>query len=380
MRAAPRSLLCGSAWRAGDNVADTGFDELRKLCTSNDTRVPLALGMAGLLMQQTHRGRNRDSVALTPEYLGLLDAIGNPELTVALLYPAMYAKYEACEMSTALQLAQRVIDLADGDPIKGNLLTGSPLAFATAMRASARCVLGLPNWRDDFAQAIAFARVDPTTYVSIVMFKYMLGVVVGALVPGTDALNDTAEALQTARRCSEDFAVHMAELTRGIVLVSHDGPARSEGFEFLTKAREAASAGRFVFGAVAIVDLLFAADKARMLDVDAAIDLARHVVAEQLRTGPTVYLGAATRVLVESLIQRCRNTDIIEAEQAVETLAAVPAAADLVVYQLPLLRMRALLAQARDDVPGYRTFSDRYSALVRTLDFTGHSAVTLVAE
>ena len=78
-------------------------------------------------MQQTHHGRNRESLRLTSEYVRLLDAIGNPELIVALLYPAIYAKHEACEMSAVLQLAQRVIDLADGDPKKGNLLTGSPL-------------------------------------------------------------------------------------------------------------------------------------------------------------------------------------------------------------------------------------------------------------
>jgi adenylate cyclase len=33
MRIAPRTLLCGSTWRAGLGVADTGFDELRDLCT-----------------------------------------------------------------------------------------------------------------------------------------------------------------------------------------------------------------------------------------------------------------------------------------------------------------------------------------------------------
>jgi adenylate cyclase len=56
--------------------------------------------------------------------------------------PAIYVKHEVGEMAHALRLAQRVIDLAEGDPTKGNILTGSPLAFATAMRASARCVTG----------------------------------------------------------------------------------------------------------------------------------------------------------------------------------------------------------------------------------------------
>ena len=40
MRIAPRTLLCGSAWRVGGSGADTGFDELRDLCTAaGDQRV-----------------------------------------------------------------------------------------------------------------------------------------------------------------------------------------------------------------------------------------------------------------------------------------------------------------------------------------------------
>ena len=32
-------------------------------------------------------------------------------------------------MVETLRLAQRIIDLADGDPTKGNLIVGSPLAL-----------------------------------------------------------------------------------------------------------------------------------------------------------------------------------------------------------------------------------------------------------
>ena len=41
MRIAPRTLLCGSHWRAGGDLADTGFDELRKLTVAaGDQAVP----------------------------------------------------------------------------------------------------------------------------------------------------------------------------------------------------------------------------------------------------------------------------------------------------------------------------------------------------
>ena len=47
MRIAPRTLMCGSAWRTGGTVADTGFDELRDLTAAADDKVSLAIGMSG---------------------------------------------------------------------------------------------------------------------------------------------------------------------------------------------------------------------------------------------------------------------------------------------------------------------------------------------
>jgi adenylate cyclase len=374
MRIAPRALLCGSTWRAGGSIADTGFDELRDLCTGPNTKVPLVMGMAGLLMELIVHARSHESSHLALEYLELLESIGEPTLTVGLLYPAIVAKYEAGEMTQALRLAQRVIDLAEGDATMGNFLTGSPLAFATAMRASARCALGQRNWKDDFGQALAVARVDPTTWVSIVMFKYGLSTPFGTLVSDAAAMDDTAEALQTARRCSEDFALHMAQLARGITLVSSDSADRAAGFSLLAEARSAAVGERFNLSVVPIIDLQTAAEKARTDDLDGAIQLSRHIIAEQIETGALLYLGAATSVLVESLLRRGRDTDVDEAKAAIGTLAAVPTDPGFVLYELPLLRMRALLARADDDERDYRACADRYLARAQALEFEGHLA------
>jgi hypothetical protein len=375
MRVAPRALLCGSTWRAGGSVADTGFDELRSLCTGPDTQVPLAIGMAGLLSGLTVHARVREASRLAPEYIGLIDSIGEQTLTVGLLYPAISAKHEAGQMTDVLRLAQRVIDLAQGDPTKGNFLTGSPLAFATAMRASARCALGQQDWRSDFDEAIEVSRVDPTTYVSIVMFKYILGIPFGALLSDGAAQEETAQALQIAQRCSEDFALHMAQLVRGIVLVTADDTDRAFGFDLLAEARSAALADRFMLTVVPLIDLQTAVQKARTEDLDGAIDLARHVIAEQFETGAALYLGPATSLLVESLLRRGRNTDLAEAQAVVNTLAAAPTDSGFVPYELALLRMRALLAEARGDDGGYRTYADRYLAMAQTLEFAGHLAI-----
>ena len=113
---APRTLLCGSTWRVGGSVADTGFDELRELTAAAGDHVSLAIAMAGMLMTQTFHHQYRESSRLASEHAELLELIGDPTMTVGLLYGANLAKLEAGEAVEAMQLAQRVIDLAAGDP------------------------------------------------------------------------------------------------------------------------------------------------------------------------------------------------------------------------------------------------------------------------
>ena len=162
MRIAPRTRLCGTAWRVNISIAGVGFDELRDLAAAAGDKVSLAIGMAGLLQTQALHDRPRESSPLASEYTGLLESIDDPTLTLGLSSAAMTAKYFAGEMTETLRLAQHAIDLADGDPTKGNLIVASPLAWAFDSRGGARWALGLAGWRSDFDQAIAVAAaVDP---------------------------------------------------------------------------------------------------------------------------------------------------------------------------------------------------------------------------
>jgi len=45
-----------------------------------------------------------------------------------------------------------------------------------------------------------------------------------------------------------------------------------------------------------------------------------------------------------------------------------------VLYELPLLRLRALMARARNDQQAYREFAQRYREMAKTLGFEGHTA------
>src|ERR1700758_2582162 len=84
MRIAPRSMLCGIAWRVHMNVAGDRFDELRELCTAAGDKASLAIGMAGLVMDHVFQGRLREASQLASEAMTLIESVGDPTLTVGL--------------------------------------------------------------------------------------------------------------------------------------------------------------------------------------------------------------------------------------------------------------------------------------------------------
>ena len=89
---------------------------------------------------------------------------------------------KAASVADVLRWSQRVIDLADGDPSKGNFIIGSPLAVAFAKRAMARYCLGRPGWRDDLRHGLAMARsADPMSYAMVVTYVYFPGIPRGVL-------------------------------------------------------------------------------------------------------------------------------------------------------------------------------------------------------
>jgi hypothetical protein len=100
----------------------------------------------------------------------------------------------------------------------------------------------------------------------------------------------------------------------------------------------------------------------------------RRLVDEFFSTDDAAWRGVATAVLVETLLSRGIENDVAEAEIAIQRLAQVPTEPGLVVYELLLLRLRALLAKARGDDTGYREFRDRYRDMAKTLGFEGHIA------
>ena len=99
MRIAPRTMLCGIAWRVHVNVAGDRFEELRELCTAAGDKASLAIAMAGLVMDHAYQGRVREASQLASEAMALIESIGDPTLTVGLSFAAIYAKGESAEWS-----------------------------------------------------------------------------------------------------------------------------------------------------------------------------------------------------------------------------------------------------------------------------------------
>ncbi len=81
------------------NVAGDRFDELRQLCTAAGDKASLAIAMAGLVIDHAYHARIREASQLASEAWALIESIGDPNLTVGLSFPVIYAKVESGEWS-----------------------------------------------------------------------------------------------------------------------------------------------------------------------------------------------------------------------------------------------------------------------------------------
>jgi adenylate cyclase len=279
-------------------------------------------------------------------------------------------------MAEVLQLAQRVIDLADGDLIEGSPMIESPFTIAIAMRGLARWCLGIGGWKGDFQQAITTARasLDPMILTGAMWFAYGIAIPYGVLLPDAAALGETAEMLANAEQSGDDLALDLARTTRGVTLVAHDVPVRQAGFDLLAMVRERCVHETFALTVLPNIDSHIARDKARLSDVEGAIELARTVVDDLFDSGGCIWSALATGALVEALLQRGGDADLRDARAAIDRLAAMPTDPGFVLHEITLLRLRTLLARAHGDAASYTRLRDRYRDMAKTLEFEGHIA------
>ena len=159
---------------------------------------------------------------------------------MGLSFLPIHAKVESAEWCDVLRWSQRVIDLADGDPSKGNFIVGSPLALAYTSRAVARFCLGRPGWRDDLRHGLPMARsADPMSYATAVAFVYCRGDTLWRAGADDSAVREIESALRITERSGDDFALTFARMTLGLALVHRRRlPERDRGQKLLAEVSE----------------------------------------------------------------------------------------------------------------------------------------------
>jgi adenylate cyclase len=373
MRIAPRALLCGSAFRVGGAVDEDGFEELRRLAGAADDKMSLALAMAGHVMSLVFHARYRESSQLANELTGLLDSFDDAGLAVGLLSEVITAKLANGEVVEALRLAQRTIDITGGDAHLGDFIIESPLTVAKMFRATARMCLGANGWKSDMDQATTLCRENvPLGRAVLLFWRYGYGVSAGAIRPDAAAVRETAEVLELAKLTGDNLSLESGRFLHGFVLAQQDGPDRGRGLGLLATARDAAIQHRTAAVFVPLADIEFAKEKARTGDLDEAIQLLGTVIEHAIAAGGMDSHGAAVEALVELLLERGTREDVRAAKASTERLAAAPTEPGFVVYDIALLRLRALLALAQGDEAAYRDLRARYRARAIELGFEGH--------
>ena len=373
MRIAPRTLLCGSAWRGAISIAGAPFEELRELCAATGDKTSLAVGLAGLVMEQTIAARLPEASRLAHEHMELLETIGDPTFLVGLSFPAIVLKHETGEPRDMLRWSQRIIDLAAGDPAKGNLILGSPLAMALAWRGVARSSLGRRGWREDFDEATAVARgTDTMSHSTVVAYKYTLPIANGALLANEAALDEINGAVQIAERSGDAFALALVNSTLGIAVMYGDQAGREHGLRVHARMREWSLQRRFSMTMIPVFDMYAAREKARRGGYADAVPVLRAAVGNLFSRAALLWCIPGTRLLVETLLERGASEDLAEADAAISRLVAAPTDDGLVAKDVMVLRLRALLAKVRGDEAAYRDFRDRYRAMATSLGFEGH--------
>ena len=140
-----------------------------------------------------------------------------------------------------LRWSQRVIDLADGDPSKGNFIFGSPLAVAFATRGIARLLPGSsrmarrpaarPGHGPQRRPLVLRLGRRPTSTAA--------GIPDGVLTPDDRAVREIEDALRIAERSGDDFALAFARMTLGLALVHRQTAAeRDRGQKLLAEVSE----------------------------------------------------------------------------------------------------------------------------------------------
>jgi hypothetical protein len=321
------------------------------------------------------QGRVNEATQLLAEHMDLIESVGDPTLTIGLSVAPIAITLETGNAAELLRWSQMVIDLAEGDLVRGNMIVGAPLAVAIASRSLARWALGEPGWREDIDRAIEMASgADAMSYGLVLGYTYGLGIANGVVLADDTTLRRLDEALQFTERSSDELALGFARSAFGLALLQRGPQERERGLDVLAEVRAMCLDGRFYRYHLPILEAWSAHQMARRGDRHGALPVIRASVETYSRTGQVPDFILTTRLLVDALLDGGTEEDIHEAEVAINRLSTATGNGTWVIRDLVLLWARALLANARGDDAAYRELRDRYRAMANELGFEGHMA------
>lgn len=377
LRIVPKTMLCMSTWRVGGGLADTGFEELRELCEVSGDDLSLAIGMYGQIALLSFQHRHREASALASEQFELLQRCDGAVTALTYIHAAVMAKVLAGEAGEARRIADWATGLLEGytGADMSDEQIGTALATALIWGSAAKCVLGDPDWLQCARRSAALEReFHPVgaTLVFIIGIGYSFGVHTKAIVADDRVLTDTEEAVRKGREIGDDLALATACSALGLVLTHEVTEVdRQRGLEVLQESRDLYERSS-IFAPAVIPRIRIAEITAASGNLDGAIDDLRSLLDTLVRGEERVLRVEATAVLVESLLRRGGAGDIREAAEHIDRLADMPTDPGIVVNEIQLLRMRARLAEAQNDIAAFRDLVERYCALAVSLGFRGH--------
>ncbi|MGV0646723.1 adenylate/guanylate cyclase domain-containing protein [Mycolicibacterium sp. XJ2546] len=377
MRIAPRTMLCATDFQARAVEQSRGrFAELQQLCHAAGDMASLAIGMSGPATELCYTGSTREAALLSSEQMALLDSIGDPGPVMGLAAIAFVNWLGVGAFGEILRWSQRIVDLAAGEQSKGaGFGVTSPLALALGWRGTARWWLGRGGWNQDFHDAVAMARrSNAETLSGAIAWTYGFALQYGVLRAHDSVVRASEDALQRAQSASNDRAVGLAAYTLAVGLLNRDVAAdRRRGLELMMQTRELWLRKRALF-LIPVTDVWAAREAFGHGDCDVAVELMRCAV-DELRRAENVFYGAwATGVLVETLLERGREDDLGEAEEAIDRMADFWSDPGSAIREVMLLKLRALVAGARGDRSLYHDLAGRYRAAAESLGYEGHTA------
>jgi len=211
---------------------------------------------------------------------------------------------------------------------------------------------------------------DIQSRCNMALYRYALAIQNGAELPDATGLAYTAEWLEDAESTGDPTAIALVSLVRGVMLANSAIGDRASGIACLAAVYDQLS--WLTAGLRRIADVEIIRYTASAGDLDRAIARAQEILDEAFDTGEMFTRGASTTVLVETLLRRNAKGDLTSAQAAINRLAAVPAEPTLTIHEMPLLRLKALVARANGDEEAYARLVSGYRDLAERLGFEGH--------